>query len=87
VSADVLDEIIAIVRLNLSESEADSLLGWIALRTGRQKALARGAETLERLRHALEHWLTEAERRRLLAWLSRRVSLGDSPLPRRTPRR
>jgi hypothetical protein len=38
------------------------------------------------LRHVLEHWMSDAERRQLLAWLSRRVALGESPLRRRMPR-
>src|SRR5437763_874168 len=55
---------------------ADSLVGWLAHRLGRPKRWRR-ARALGRLRHVLEHWLTDGERTRLLAWLSRRVALGE----------
>ena len=42
--------IIRIAALTMSEGQADRLVGWIALRTGRSKALATGDDTLARAR-------------------------------------
>jgi len=39
---DPVDDIIRVAALTMSEDQADRLVGWIALRTGRSKALARG---------------------------------------------
>ena len=43
---DSVDDIIRVAALTMSEDQADRLIGWIALRTGRSKALATGDDTL-----------------------------------------
>lgn len=78
---DPVDDIIRIASLTMSEDEADRLVGWIALRTGRSKALAAGDDTLARLRHAAEHWMNDDQRRRLAGWIARRTALGEDPVP------
>jgi len=86
VSETLVEQILAVVRLHLSEEQADILLGWLSRRLARPKALAAGDETLDRLRHVLEHWMSDAERAQFLTWLTRRVAAGESALPRRVPR-
>lgn len=78
---DPVDDIIRVAALTMSEDQADRLVGWIALRTGRSKALARGDDTLARLRHVSENWLDDDQRRRLAGWIARKVALGEDPVP------
>ena len=78
---DPVDDIIRVASLTMSEDEADRLIGWIALRTGRSKALATGDDTISRLRHVAEHWLDDDQCRRLAGWIARRVALGEDPVP------
>lgn len=75
------DGLLRMIGLHLSEAEADALLGWLALRLGRSKALARGDAPLERLEHVFAHWMDDAQRARLEAWLARRIALGEPPVP------
>ncbi len=77
-----VDDLIRFCRLNLSEDDAERLVGWLAWRTQRNQALAGDRASLDRLRHAIEHWLDSDERRMLLDWLSRRVEGGRSVVPR-----
>ena len=76
-----MEDIIRVAALTMSEDQADRLIGWIALRTGRSKALARGDDTLARLRHVAENWLDDDQRRRLAGWIARKVALGEDPVP------
>ena len=78
---DPVDDIIRVAALTMSEDQADRLIGWIALRTGRSKALAAGEDTLARLRHVAENWLDDDQRRRLAGWIARKVALGEDPVP------
>ena len=78
---DPVDDIIRVAALTMSEDQADRLVGWIALRTGRSKALAAGDDTLARLRHVAENWLDDDQRRRLAGWIARRTALGEDPVP------
>ena len=78
---DPVDDIIRIAALTMSEEQADRLVGWIALRTGRSKALANGDDTLARLRHVSENWLTADQCRSLAGWIARRTALGEDPVP------
>lgn len=78
---DPVDDIIRLAALTMSEDQADRLIGWIALRTGRSKALAAGDDTLARLRHVAENWLDDDQRRRLAGWIARKVALGEDPVP------
>ena len=75
------EDLLTFCRLHLSEGDAERLVGWIAWRTGRNQALAGDREPLARLRHALEHWLGEDERRLLLAWMRRRRLRGEPLVP------
>jgi hypothetical protein len=79
---DVVDEIETLCRLNMSEHEAERLVGWIAWRTGRNQALAGDADPLTRLHHALVHWLDPHQRARLLGWMRTRLDRGDPLVPR-----
>lgn len=76
-----VDDIIRLAGLTMSEDQADRLIGWIALRTGRSKALATGDDTLARLRHVAENWLDDDQRQRLAGWIARKVALGEDPVP------
>lgn len=76
-----LSELLNFCRINLGEAEAERLVGWLAWRTGRASALAGPGDPLERLEHALTHWLDEERQRVLLAWLTRRRDLGASMVP------
>jgi hypothetical protein len=78
---DSVDDIIRIASLTMSEDQADRLIGWIALRTGRSKALATGDDTLTRLRHVSCNWLDDDQRRQLAGWIARKVALGEDPVP------
>ncbi len=78
---DSVEDIIRVASLTMSEDQADRLIGWIALRTGRSKALASGDDTLARLRHVAENWLDDDQRRRLAGWIARKVALGEDPVP------
>mgnify|MGYP003348600330 FL=1 len=78
---DPVDDIIRLAGLTMSEDQADRLIGWIALRTGRSKALATGDDTLARLRHVAQNWLDDDQRRRLAGWIARKVALGEDPVP------
>jgi len=69
-------------RVHLSEAEAERLVGWLAWRTHHNQALAGSGEPLARLRHALEFWLDDAQRSRLLDWLERRRRSGESLVPK-----
>lgn len=75
-------ELDAFCRLHLSEREAERLVGWLAWRTGRNQAMAGGGEPGERLRHAVENWLDDERRMRLLRWMRGRVARGEPPVPR-----
>lgn len=76
-----VDDIVVFCRLHLTEADAERLIGWIAWRLGRNQAMAGDRETIERLRHVVEHWLDADQRRRLLAWMERRVAEGRPPAP------
>ena len=76
-----VQEILTIVRLHLSEGEAESLVGWMAHRVGRAPSLAGAGEPLQRLEHVITHWLDDAQRTGLRAWLARRIALGERPVP------
>ena len=76
-----INELLRLARLYVSEGDADRLVGWIAWRTGRNQALAGDRPTIERLAHALEHWLDDTQRRQLLRWLADRLPRGLSPVP------
>jgi hypothetical protein len=78
---DSVEDIIRVAALTMSEDQADRLIGWIALRTGRNKALATGDDTLARLRHVAGNWLDDDQRRRLAGWIARKVALGEDPVP------
>ena len=82
-----LAELIIFCRVNLGEAEAERLVGWIAWRTGRAAALAGTGEPLERLEHALTHWLDDEHRRVLLSWLERRREAGSPMVPGQSARR
>jgi hypothetical protein len=75
------DDILAFCRLNMGEEEAEQLVGWLAWRTERNGALAGAGAPVERLAHALENWLDDERRERLLAWLERRRDRGDPLVP------
>ncbi len=75
------DELLRLARLWISEGDADRLVGWIAWRTGRNQALAGERAAIDRLAHALEHWLDDAQREQLLRWLDQRLPQGLSPVP------
>jgi hypothetical protein len=75
------DELLRLARLWISEGDADRLVGWIAWRTGRDQSLAGDGPAIDRLAHALERWLDDAQREQLLRWLSVRVPRGLSPVP------
>lgn len=79
--SDSVDDILRVASLTMSEDQADRLIGWIALRTGRSKALANGDDTLARLRHVAGNWLDDDQRRRLAGWIAKRVALGEDPVP------
>ncbi|MCU0306952.1 MAG: nitronate monooxygenase [Thermoleophilia bacterium] len=83
---DGVDGLVRTVGVHLSEGEADALLGWLARRLGRSKALARGDGPLDRLEHVFAHWMDDAQRAHLEEWLARRIALGDSPVPAARPR-
>jgi len=76
-----VQEILTIVRLHLSEGEAESLVGWMAHRVGRAPSLAGAGDPLQRLEHVVTHWLDDAQRTGLRAWLARRIALGERPVP------
>lgn len=79
---DTVSEIEAFCRLHLSERDAERLVGWIAWRTGRNQAMAGDRDALQRLRHAVTHWLDEHQRTRLLGWMRARLDRGDPLVPR-----
>lgn len=85
-----LQELLNFCRINLGETEAERLIGWLAWRTGRASALAGSGDPLTRLEHVLTHWLDDGHRRDLLAWLIRRRDAGAPMVPGqpvgRTPR-
>jgi len=66
------DDILDFCRLNMSERDAERLVGWIAWRTGRPQAFAGSGEPIERLQRAVEEWIDDAQRIALLAWLKTR---------------
>ena len=78
---DCTDELLRLARLYISEGDAERLVGWIAWRTGRNQAMAGDRPPLDRLAHALAHWLDDEQRAQMLRWLSRRLPLGLSPVP------
>jgi len=73
------EEILTFCRLNMSEQDAERLVGWIAWRTGRPQALAGSGEPIERLQRAVEEWIDADQRTALLAWLKTREK-NDQPL-------
>jgi hypothetical protein len=75
------DDIVVFCRLNVGESDAERLVGWIAWRTGRNQAMAGAGPPIERLEHAVAHWLDDERRARLLSWLRRRIADGRAPVP------
>ncbi|MSO44823.1 MAG: hypothetical protein EXQ74_05925 [Thermoleophilia bacterium] len=78
---DGVEDIIRVASLTMSDDQADRLIGWIALRTGRSKALTTGDDTIARLRHVAENWMDDDQRRRLAEWIARRVARGEDPVP------
>jgi hypothetical protein len=76
-----VEDLVVFCRLHLGEGDAERLVGWIAWRTGRNQAMAGRGPAIERLQHALENWLDDERRARLLAWLRRRVAEGRPPVP------
>lgn len=74
-------DLLNLARLYVSEADADRLVGWIAWRTGRNQAMAGDRPAIDRLEHALTHWLDDHQRAQLLRWLGRRLPLGLSPVP------
>ncbi len=66
------DEILTFCRLNMSERDAERLVGWIAWRTGRPQAFAGSGEPIERLKRAVEEWIDDGQRTALLGWLKAR---------------
>ena len=75
------DDLLTFCRLHVGEGDAESLVGWIAWRTGRNQAMAGAGTAIERLEHAAAHWLDDEQRGRLLAWLTRRTAEGLPPVP------
>lgn len=75
------DDLLRLARLYIGEGDAERLVGWIAWRTGRNQAMAGDRPAIERLEHAVAHWLDDQQRAQLLRWLSRRLPLGLSPVP------
>ena len=75
------EDLLTFCRLHVGEGDAESLVGWIAWRTGRNQALAGDRPTIDRLAHALEHWLDDTQRQQLLRWLADRLPRGLSPVP------
>ena len=75
------DEIVELCSARLTDDDTERLTGWIAWRQGRNQALAGDRPPVERLRHALMHWLTDEERELLVAWMRRRVATGESLVP------
>ena len=76
-----VDDLITFCRLYIGEGDAERLVGWIAWRTGRNQAMAGAGPAIERLEHAVENWLDDERRARLLAWLRRRILDGRPPVP------
>jgi hypothetical protein len=66
-----------VARLHLSNAEAEALTVWIAHRVGRAQTLAGDRGAYGRLEHVARHWLSEGQRSALLAWLMRRIALGQ----------
>lgn len=77
-----LDDLNAFCALHLGSEEADRLVGWIAWRTGRNQAMAGSGMPGERLGHAIEHWLDDWQRTRLLGWMRSRLDRGEPLVPR-----
>jgi hypothetical protein len=75
------EEILTFCRLNMSERDAERLVGWIAWRTGRAPALAGSGESIERLQRAVEEWIDDDQRTALLAWLRSREKNGRPLYP------
>jgi hypothetical protein len=75
------EELLRLARLWISEGDAERLTAWIALRTGNDPAAGRGDDPLDRLAHAVGHWLDDGQRRQLLRWLEARLPRGLSPVP------
>ncbi len=78
---DPLGDLRAFCGLNLTEGDAERLVGWIAWRTGRNQALAGSGGPQQRLGHALEHWLDDWQRTRLLGWMRARLDRGEPLVP------
>lgn len=76
-----VDDLVTFCRLYIGEGDAERLVGWIAWRTGRNQAMAGAGPAIERLEHAVENWLDDERRARLLAWLRRRILDGRPPVP------
>jgi hypothetical protein len=75
------EELVTFCRLTIGEGDAERLVGGLAWRTGRNQAMAGAGPAIERLEHAAVNWLDDERRRRLLAWLRRRVAEGRPPVP------
>lgn len=75
------DEIVEYCQQRLSDDDQERLTCWIAWRQGRNQALAGDRLSLERLRHAATHWLSNEERGLLLGWMRRRADRGEPQVP------
>lgn len=75
-------DLMSLCRAHLDDDDMARLVGWIAWRLGRNQALAGGGSAAGRLEHVVTHWLDDPRRRRLDAWLRRRLAAGMPPVPR-----
>ena len=74
-------EIVNHCAMHLDDAEIERLVGWIAWRLGRNQALLGDGPPIARLGHAVEHWLDDAQRAALVAWLRRRKRDDLPPVP------
>jgi len=76
------EDILDFCRLNMSERDAERLVGWIAWRTGRPQALAGSGDPVQRLERAVSAWIDDDQRAALLQWLVNREERGEPLYPR-----